>query len=139
MSGADYLARRWTPSHAQDEAAHAALQGSEERYVYTAHVLLNKEHGWWGAAVEIKHLDGVYTDREGASTVAQEAAERRHRETGKPTSGGYTVHHLLRQGDPDVPRSGDGEMWLTMWAVFEDILACYPIPEWSSRRSVPGG
>lgn len=99
----------------------------------TAHLLVGKQHGWWGDGIEVEPIPGVFTTREEASKALQEAGQKRHEETGKPVSGGWTYHWFPRQGDPDGERSVDGRSWQTRWAVFEDILCTFPIPAWSSR------
>lgn len=132
MSLSDDLATRWTPSKEQDREAAAALAArvpGDDDSVVTAHLLINKESGWWGPQVQIEHLPGLFADRNEASDALIAAAEAKHKETGQPVVGGYTYHRAS-----DIPAlSADGTRWLTHWAVFEDILAVFPEPEWRRR------
>lgn len=123
MNLSDDLAARWTPSREQDEAAAAALKADE--HVYTAHVLVSKEFGWWTPDVRVVHLPGVFTTREEAQEAADKGARAEHKRTQLPVTGGWTVHRRPLSPD-ELPRSADGTEWLTHWAVFEDILAVYP-------------
>lgn len=128
MSPADDLQVRWVPSAAQDEAAFETLSAGET-HVYTAHLLVNKEHGWWTNDVQVVHLPGIFADRDEASEAIVAAAKIMHDETGLPVTGGYTHHQL----NDEPMTSADGTRWKTQWAVFEDIMATFPKPSWSRR------
>ncbi len=109
------------------------LARRDQPTVYTAHLLVGKEYGWWGDGIEVEPIPGVFNDRNEASAALEEAGRKRHEETGKPITGGWTTHRLPRQGDPDGERSFDGRSWQTRWAVFEDILCTFPTPSWRSK------
>jgi hypothetical protein len=101
--------------------------------VVTAHLMVGKQHGWWGDGIEVEAIAGVFADRNEASKALEMAGRKRHEETGKPVSGGWTYHHFQRQGSPDRETSFDGRTWLTHWSVFEDILCEFPEPARRSR------
>lgn len=126
------LSARWTPSAEQDQQAWEAMDGrdcAEPRptMVVTAHLLINKEYGWWGPDVEVRPIDGLFSDRDEASTALAEEARKAHEETGLPVTGGWTYHRLPQRDE--APRTADGRYWKTSWSVFEDILAVYPKKE----------
>lgn len=124
MTGLDSdLRNRWTPSVEQDEAAFTALQAGAVD-VLTAHLLVNKQQGWWGADVQVVPLPGIFADRNEASEAAEAAAKGKHEETGLPVTGGYTYHHLPDPRGP-APQAA-GRTWKTSWSVFEDILVTFP-------------
>lgn len=102
------LRARWRPTDEQTAAADQRLtQGATE--VFTGHLLLNKEFGFWTQHVVVVAIAGVYGSLEEAwSAVGDEV--RKCREGGiKKVTGGYARH------------SAPGE-----WAVFEDIASAFP-------------
>lgn len=118
------LRSRWTPSRAQDEAAARELRLTGVDVIYSGHVLIGKQFGWWGDDITVFHLHGVlFTDRDEVSAAIARMTDVQHRLTGLPCTGGWTTHRLGTE-QPSV--SADGSTWLTRWAVFEDILAVSP-------------
>lgn len=120
------LRERWHPTDTAVKLANAILADEATGAwnpegtgtgVYTIHLLVNKEHGFWTDDVEVIALDGVFTDRMAAWHALNDAARRHHEKTGTKVSGGYAWH----------PRPDE-------WAVFEDIGTIFPVPEWKTRR-----
>ena len=103
------LRTRWTPSPEQVAEAEALLAVTPERYVYTLHLLVNKEYGIWTEDVVVVHLPGVFNGRNVACDYLDAAARRHYGKTGQKVVGGYTSHHAGGQ-----------------WAVYDDITAAYP-------------
>lgn len=98
-----------------DQERLVGLHGADHG-VYTVHLLLNKEYGWWTEDVEIVHLDGVFLTRSAALLFVEAEARRHFDKTGEKVTGGYAWH--MRVGEA---------------AVWEDIGSQFPIPEWSAR------
>ena len=111
------LRERWLPSDEQMAQADALLtigldkeRGEDrERGVYTTHLLIGKEYGWWGDGIKVVHLDGVFTTRQAALDFLVMVAKKRHDEGGEKLTGGYAWH----------PRVGEA-------GVFEDIMSEFP-------------
>lgn len=116
------LSTRWTPSEEQDLAAIKALSSSLTLdHVFTLHMLVHKNYGWWAPGVKVVPLtDTVYTTREDA-LKALEVAAAAAREISPATTFtmGFTRH---RRPGHEQPQAA-GRTWRTGWAVFEDILA----------------
>lgn len=111
------LRARWRPSDDQIAAARALMVDFPEG-VITIHLLADKRRGVWDSAVEVIHLEGVFVTRGPALAVLVERAREFHAETGRTVTGGYTWHH----GNDD-------------WAVFEDVVAVFPEPEYRRKES----
>jgi hypothetical protein len=111
------LRERWLPSQEQMRLADALLAAGytaergeiRERGVYTAHLLINKEFGWWTEDVILVHLDGMFLTREAVLTFVHEVARVRHREGGEKLVGGYAWHSQVGHA-----------------AVWEDISSRFP-------------
>ncbi|MGV8846098.1 hypothetical protein [Tessaracoccus sp.] len=103
------LKNRWAPSPTQVETAEQALAGSDLEYVYTLHLLLDKQFSFWSTSVTVQHLPGLWQSRSEALGALVGAAEDHFARTGQGVIGGWTCH------------SAGGQ-----WAVFEDIAAIRP-------------
>jgi hypothetical protein len=107
------LRSRWLPSENQIRLADAALAEVTRddklllaECVYTGHLLINKEYGFWSKDVKVVPVDGVFLSRANCSDTVVSAAVRWHDAfPGTQISGGYARH------------TGDGKAF-----VFEDIL-----------------
>ena len=108
------LATRWRPSDEQiAEAERYLAEHPDADECYTAHVLVNKEWGFWTEDVQIVHVTGVYRTRAGA-----EAAADFHRIQGDvPTIGGYARHS--RVGADIAAAAGLPTPYV--WAVWESF------------------
>jgi hypothetical protein len=88
---------RWRPSQQQiDDAATIFEHDKNTEYIYTIHVLLHKEPGWWTEQVEVKTIDGLtYNDRNVAIRDAMFARALLQIVLGEDdwASAGWTVHY----------------------------------------------
>ena len=89
---------RWRPSDRQIEQAEAMLLRGGPDAVTTTHLLVNKRWGMWTKDVEVKHLDGTFTDREEMyrhlSALVDAYCEAHE---GVRVTGGYTWHRPGRE------------------------------------------
>lgn len=123
---------RWLPSDEQMALADALLAAGydadrridqagggswTESGVYTVHLLLNKEYGWWTEDVEIVHLDGVFLTRSAALDFVHEAAQKHHEKTGDKVVGGYAWHSKVGHA-----------------AVWDDISSEFPVPDYKQKK-----
>ena len=106
------LQERWRPSPEQIAAAEKMLAATPEQHVYTIHLLLNKEWGFWTEDVVVEYVPGVFNRRNVALDYLDRAAKEHYEATGQKVVGGFTSH------------SAGGQ-----WAVFDDIVASYPKEE----------
>ena len=101
------MQERWKPSAEQVEQAsefHAAHPG--QRAVYTVHLLVGKQYGWWETSVQVEPVPGVFHSRDAALGSLEALVAAKGAQTDQPVVGGYTAHF----------DSGH-------WAVWDDILA----------------
>jgi len=132
------LQARWTPSNSQDHAAANVLADKPEfEYVYTAHMLVNKNYGWWTPDVKVVPLTpNVFAARDEVLRFLEGAAEAAR--VANPSllfTMGYTVHRRKSTSEGRCPHVAQCATYpcqscsdthaadLTYWAVFEDILA----------------
>lgn len=109
------LRKRWLPNAQQMELADAMLESAgynhTEHGVYTGHLLINKEYGWWTDKVELVFLDGVFLTREAVCDFVHTAAAKHFQKHGTKLTGGWAWH----------PRVGEAAVW-------EDIMSQFPDP-----------
>lgn len=97
------LAARWRPS---DHQVALCTNATDDRPMYTAHLLVGKTFGCWTNDVQVVHLDGLFFTRDAVCLYTQAAARFHHEHKGGRVVGGYTRHF------------GDKE-----WAVWEDVCS----------------
>ena len=103
------LRERWRPSDAQIEAADELLVRLPELDgVFSGHLLVGKELGFWTAEVEVVPIDGIFETWSGCFDALRVAGDEIHARGGRPVVGGYAWH------------SAPG-----CWAVFEDLLSVW--------------
>lgn len=114
------LHERWLPNAEQMKMADALLLAGytaarppefRERGVYTGHLLINKEYGFWTTDVQLVFLDGVFLTREAVLDFVHLAAEKHYTQHGEPLTGGWAWHFKVGEA-----------------AVWEDIMSRYPEP-----------
>lgn len=87
---------RWRPSPTQfDEARVAFAEEAPEGWLYTIHLLINKQPDWWTGNEDVRPIEGrVYRTRDEAleaAALAEQAASVAL--AGIPVCAGWTAHN----------------------------------------------